>query len=219
MIIIYVYIIRNSEEINKNNMEAPEFLNAEVDPFAIFTKWYGIIEAGGRENYNAVALSSCGGDGRVASRMVLLKRYDSRGFVFFTNYGSKKGHHFAQNPYASMLFYWPEQGRQVRIEGWVEKVSREESDDYYNSRIHGHKLNAHASEQSRAIAGREALVQRYRELVEKYADKAPPRPADWGGYRLVPQLFEFWQEGENRLHDRMEYLLRDGLWIKRRLAP
>ncbi|MBS0010002.1 MAG: pyridoxamine 5'-phosphate oxidase [Bacteroidales bacterium] len=200
-------------------MENIEISNLYVDPFDLFKEWYGVREKSGLENYNAVALSTAGSNGRVSSRMVLLKKFDTVGFVFFTNYSSKKGLHLAQNPYASMLFYWPEQGRQVRIEGSVKKVSKEESDTYFNSRNHGHKLNALASDQSREIPDKEYLVQRYNELAEKYGDKAPRRPLNWGGYRLIPHLFEFWQEGKNRLHDRIEYCLQGGVWLKRRLAP
>ncbi|MBN1388867.1 MAG: pyridoxamine 5'-phosphate oxidase [Bacteroidales bacterium] len=200
-------------------MELRNISNTKKDPFNQFSLWYNIIRKENRDNYNGLALSTAGVDGRVSSRMVLLKKYDKKGFVFFTNYGSRKGLHLSQNPYASMLFYWPEHGRQVRIEGRTEKVSKKESDEYFNTRIQGHKLNALASDQSTEIPDRQYLLDRYNEMASMYHDTPPTRPDHWGGYRLVPDLFEFWEEGENRLHDRLEYRLLNGRWVIRRLAP
>lgn len=200
-------------------MKSQDITAFQKDPFIHFSGWYGIVEKENKPNYNALALSSSDGQGRVSSRMVLLKHYDSEGFVFFSNYESRKGRQLSRNPFASMLFYWPEHGRQVRIEGRVMKVSRKESDDYFNSRIPGHRINALISDQSTEIPGRQYLIGRYDKAASVYREKPPRRPAYWGGYRLVPDLFEFWQEGENRLHDRMEYRLEDEVWIKRRLAP
>ena len=200
-------------------MKSPGIAAFQKDPFIHFSGWYSIIEKENRPNYNALALSTADGSGRVSSRMVLLKHYDSEGFVFFSNYESRKGRQLSRNPFASMLFYWPDHGRQVRIEGRVMKVSRKESDDYFNSRIYGHRINALISDQSTEIPGRQYLIDSYEKMAGRYSDKPPRRPDYWGGYRLVPDLLEFWQEGENRLHDRMEYRLQDGLWLKRRLAP
>jgi pyridoxamine 5'-phosphate oxidase len=200
-------------------MKASGMMDFQKDPFIHFSGWYGIIEKENKPNYNALALSTTDGSGRVSSRMVLLKDYDSHGFVFYSNYQSRKGRQLAGNPFASMLFYWPGHGRQVRIEGSVMKLSAEESDDYFNSRIPGHKINALISNQSTEIPGRQYLIDRYEKAALEYRDRPPGRPAYWGGYRLIPDLFEFWQEGENRLHDRMEYRLVDGSWLKRRLAP
>ncbi len=189
------------------------------NPFDFFSDWYDIIEKDARENYNAVALSTSGQKGNVSSRMVLLKKYDERGFVFFSNYESRKGKQLDENPNAALLFYWPEYGRQVRIEGNVKKISDSESDEYFNSRIHGHKINAIASSQSTQIPDRQYLIKRYDELIKEYGNKAPARPYYWGGYRLIPELFEFWQEGENRFHDRIEYRLQVNRWVMRILAP
>ncbi len=224
-------------------MELKDKQDIHPDPFSLFAKWYAIRESSGQENYNAVALSTSGNDGRVSSRMVLLKGWDSKGFVFFTNYESRKGIQLEQNPYASLLFHWPGQGRQLRIEGLVIKTSRAESDDYFHSRIHGHKINALLSPQSREIPDRRFLIDRYEELISKYPEPVPenhrgsksdsqqgpksdsqqgPKPARppyWGGYRLKPLLFEFWQEGDKRLHDRTEYALHDSAWHTRKLAP
>lgn len=189
------------------------------DPFVQFSKWYSPIENNGSENHNAIALSTADKNGRVSSRMVLLKKYGEDGFTFFTNYNSRKGIQLSENPYASILFYWPEYGRQVRVEGRVVKTGKKESDDYFNSRIHGHKLNALASDQSREIPGRQYLIDRQSDLEGKYRDRPVSRPYHWGGYRLKPELFEFWQEGANRFHDRIEYRLQGGRWVTRRLAP
>lgn len=200
-------------------MEVKDKQDIHTDPFSVFAEWYAIRENSGKENYNAMALSTAGNDGRVSSRMVLLKRWDKRGFVFFSNYESRKGIQLEQNPYASLLFHWPGQRRQLRIEGLVTKTSRDESDDYFHSRKHSHKINALASPQSREIPDRHFLIDRYEELLDSYRNKKPARPIYWGGYRLKPLLFEFWQEGDNRLHDRTEYALHDSLWHIRRLAP
>ena len=200
-------------------MELSDFSNISDNPFVQFSKWYSPIENEGRENHNAIALSTAGKDGRVSSRMVLLKKYGEEGFTFFTNYNSRKGIQLSENPYASILFYWPDYGRQVRVEGRVVKISHKESDDYFNSRIHGHKLNALASNQSTEIPGRQYLIDRQNELEEKYRDQSPSRPAYWGGFRLIPDRVEFWEEGEHRFHNRLEYRLEDGKWLTRRLAP
>ncbi len=190
-----------------------------MDPFSQFSLWYDIIKKELRENFNAIALSTADLNGRVSSRMVLLKGYDRNGFVFFTNYSSRKGLHLSQNPYAAILFYWPDHGKQVRIEGRSEKVSQKESNDYFNSRIPGHKINALASYQSAEIPDRQYLIDRYNEMSVRYKDTTPARPDYWGGYRLVPDLFEFWEEGENRLHHRVEYRLAGNAWNARILAP
>lgn len=200
-------------------MELMDISNFDMDPFSQFSQWYKIIKDENRENYNALALSTAGIDGKVSSRMVLLKHYDIKGFIFFTNYNSKKGAHLSQNPFASLLFYWPDNRRQIRIEGYVEKVSKWESDEYFNSRIPGHKLNALASDQSTEIPDHQHIINRHKELAIIYHDSPPERPDYWGGYRLEPDLFEFWQEGKNRLHDRIEYRLKDNKWVIRRLAP
>ncbi|MCF8222945.1 MAG: pyridoxamine 5'-phosphate oxidase [Bacteroidales bacterium] len=197
-------------------MNSPATYN---NPFEFFSDWYATIEKEARDNYNAVALSTSGQNGNVSSRMVLLKNYDDRGFVFFSNYESRKGKQLDENPNASLLFYWPEYGRQVRIEGIVEKISASESDEYFDSRIHGHKINAIASSQSTQIPDRQYLIKRYDELIKEHGNKAPARPDYWGGYRFIPELFEFWQEGENRFHDRIEYRLQGNRWVMRILAP
>jgi pyridoxamine 5'-phosphate oxidase len=166
-----------------------------------------------------MTLATADAGGRPSARIVLLKGYDSRGFVFFSNYDSRKGQELACNPYASLLFHWIELERQVRIEGRVEKVATEESDDYYLSRPIGSRLGAWASPQSAVLSDRGILEQKLGELEKQYGDN-PPRPPHWGGYRLAPDCLEFWQGRASRLHDRLRYtLISAGNWKIERLAP
>ena len=193
--------------------------NFSPDPVSQFRSWYEPVLSSGRENSNAVALSTASVSGRVSSRMVLLKDFDDRGFVFFTNYGSKKGNHLNTNPGAAMLFYWPGMGRQVRIEGLVVKTGFAESDSYFASRAEGHKINAWASEQSNEIDRMDDLYDAARRVGVNFSGGDIPRPSFWGGYRLIPDLFEFWQEGKDRFHERIEYKNEGSGWSTRRLSP
>ena len=157
--------------------------------------------------------------GLPCARIVLLKSFDERGFVFYTNYNSRKGHELEENARACLLFYWPQLWRQVRIEGTVERVSEEESDQYFHSRPLGSRIGAWASEQSTRVESREALDQRFEEFSLKFGDNVP-RPSHWGCYRVEPNVIEFWQGQDNRLHDRLRYSLQDnGEWLIERLAP
>lgn len=190
------------------------------DPFQQFRRWHELARAAALHEPDAVALATATPDGKPSLRMVLLRGFDERGFVFFTNYQSRKGRELAQNPWAALTFWWPELRRQVRIEGWVEMVSTRESDEYFHSRPRGSRLAAWASAQSQLIAGREELDRRYAEVAAEYAGREPPRPPFWGGYRLVPTCVEFWQARENRLHDRLRYRRgEDGGWVVERLQP
>jgi pyridoxamine 5'-phosphate oxidase len=167
-----------------------------------------------------MTLATVGAEGRPSARVVLLRKLDERGFCFFTNYESRKGQELAQNPWAALLFWWGRLERQVRIEGQVERLSEAESDAYYHSRPKGSRLGAWASAQSQVIANRQVLEEKLAALEAEYAHTEPPRPSFWGGYRLVPTLFEFWQGGPHRLHDRIRYLRQeDGSWQIERLSP
>jgi pyridoxamine 5'-phosphate oxidase len=193
----------------------------EPTPFPQFHRWLNAAESAALPEFNAMTLSTASIDGKPSSRVVLLRGHDERGFVFFTNYLSRKGGELAANPFASLLFFWAPFQRQIRIEGTVSQVSPTESDAYFASRPKGHRLGALVSPQSQTIPGREFLASRMEELVRKYQDtEEVPRPEHWGGYRVAPTAIEFWQGRENRLHDRIRYSkLGDGQWIKQRLAP
>ena len=157
--------------------------------------------------------------GLPSARIVLLKSFDELGFVFYTNYNSRKGIELEENARACLLFYWPQLWRQVRIEGAVERVSAEESDQYFHSRPVGSKTGAWASNQSQPIESRAVLENRFRDFDSKFGENVP-RPPHWGGYRVIPEVIEFWQGQENRLHDRLRYSLQsDGSWLIERLAP
>ena len=191
----------------------------DPDPAAQFAGWYAEARESGVRMPEAVALATATRDGAPSARMVLLKGFDRAGFVFFSGYDSRKGHELAENPRAALLFYWDALGRQVRIEGRVGRVDTAESDEYWATRPLGSRLSAAASEQSRAVAGRELLEQRVASLAAEAEDTGPPRPERWGGYRLEPDAFEFWQHRDDRLHDRFRYSREDGGWTVERLQP
>lgn len=194
--------------------------DVDADPFRQFAAWFDEARAASPVEPNAMALATVGADGRPSLRMVLLKGADERGFVFYTNYESRKGRELADTPWAALTFFWPEMERQIRIEGRVEPVSAEESDAYFHSRPVGSQLSASASHQSEVIAGREELEQRVAALSAQYHDQEIPRPENWGGFRVIPDAIEFWQGRANRLHDRLRYrLLASGGWQIERLSP
>ncbi|MBL8519602.1 MAG: pyridoxamine 5'-phosphate oxidase [Betaproteobacteria bacterium] len=187
-------------------------------PLAQFDRWFQEALKAEVPEGNAMTLATCDADRRPSARVVLLKDYDHRGFVFYTNYESHKGHDLATNNRASLLFFWPSLERQVRIQGRVEQVSAADSDAYFKSRPLGSRIGAWASRQSEVIASRTDLESRWAAFEAEFGDN-PPRPPHWGGYRVVPQVVEFWQGRESRLHDRIRYRLSKGEWTIERLAP
>ncbi|HEX4010225.1 MAG TPA: pyridoxamine 5'-phosphate oxidase [Solirubrobacteraceae bacterium] len=191
----------------------------DPDPMRQFAAWFA--EAGTvMAAPEAAAVATATPEGRPSVRMVLVKRADERGFVFYTNYESRKGRELAADPFAALLFYWRELDRQVRIEGPVARVAPAESAAYIAGRGRGSQLSALASPQSRPIGSREALERRVAELAERYAGADLPIPDHWGGFRLAPEAIEFWQQGADRLHDRLRYTRAgDGGWGVERLAP
>ena len=194
--------------------------DAGADPFALFHKWFAQAVAANLHEPNAFVLATSTPDGFPSARLVLLKALDDRGFTFFTNYDSRKGHELDANPRAAVVFPWHALERQVRVEGAVEKVTAAESDDYFVNRPLGSRLGAWASAQSAVIPDRAFLQRRHEELVVRYPDGAVPRPAHWGGYRVVPSVFEFWQGRPSRLHDRIRFALTPpATWVRDRLSP
>lgn len=191
----------------------------DKNPLEQFLKWYRIVQRAGFIHPDSVVLATSTKDGKPSARMVLLKGFDKRGFIFFTNYKSRKGKELTENPYACLLFYWDKLNRQIRIEGTVKKVSRSECIEYFHSRPEGSQLGAWASVQSSVIMNRDVLEKRFSDFEETFKGKKIPLPEFWGGYRLVPNLYEFWQSRTNRLHDRLRYTLKRKNWIIERLAP
>lgn len=190
-----------------------------AEPFAQFDKWFKEALESEVLEVNAMNLATATPDGKPSNRMVLLKGLDDKGFVFFTNYHSDKGQMLAVNPHAALNFFWQELERQVRIEGVIEKVSHEESDEYFAARPKGAQIGAWVSEQSREIDNRDVLDQRLEELTKHYEHEEVIRPPHWGGYRLIPENVEFWQGRPNRLHDRLKYIRTGEGWKLVRLAP
>ncbi|HEY4271980.1 MAG TPA: pyridoxamine 5'-phosphate oxidase [Candidatus Udaeobacter sp.] len=192
----------------------------DPDPIKQFANWFTAAIEAGIHDVNAMSLATAGRDARPSVRIVLLKGFDQDGFVFFTNYESTKGKQLEANPYAALGFYWIELDRQIRISGEVERISRQESQIYFHSRPVGSQLSAWASRQSAVIDARRVLDARMAEMTERFRNKRIPLPPHWGGYRLKPDMMEFWQGRQNRLHDRFRYTRQaNGTWLIERLAP
>jgi pyridoxamine 5'-phosphate oxidase len=191
----------------------------DSNPLTVFGRWFDEARAEGAFEPDAAALATAGADGRPSVRMVLTKGFDEDGIVFFTNYGSRKAHELEANPHAALLFHWPSLGRQVRIEGGVARVPRADTEAYAHSRSRQSQLSALASPQSQPVPSREWLEQRVAEVDSEHAGAELPVREDWGGYRLSPVAWEFWQHRPNRLHDRFRYLPEASGWRFERLAP
>jgi len=213
----------------RNTPQDPRYEHATVglrrrdldpDPIKQFSGWFtAAIEAELRD-VNAMSLATVGQDGKPSVRIVLLKGFDQDGFVFFTNYESEKGKQLEANPRAALAFYWIELDRQIRVNGTVEKTSRQESARYFRSRPLGSQIAAWASRQSEVVDARRVLDARFAEMSERYANGPVPLPPHWGGYCLKPEMIEFWQGRPNRLHDRFRYTRQtNGSWLIHRLAP
>lgn len=200
-------------------LKSLEIDSLKTNPLDQFTQWLQEAVAVKALEPNAMVLSTASRDGKPSSRVVLLKQISSDGFVFFTNYNSKKGKQLRDNSYVALSFYWPELERQVRIEGKVKKTSAQESDAYFFSRPEGSQIGAWASPQSQSIPSRAFLEKLYGDFEAQFKNEELRRPEHWGGYNVIPSLVEFWQGRENRLHDRFQYTLSKNGWQIERLAP
>jgi pyridoxamine 5'-phosphate oxidase len=189
------------------------------EPLGAFRGWFREAAEAGIHMPEAMAVATATPGGAPSARMVLLKEFDERGFVFYTNYESRKGRDLAANSMAALLFYWDALGRQVRIEGAVARVAREESEAYFASRPEGSRIGAIASRQSEPIDGRRELEERVTELEREFAGKEVPLPEHWGGFRVAPGSYEFWQHRDDRLHDRIRYVRVGSAWLVERLQP
>ncbi len=208
--------------VEHRDFNFPPLRQAELlaDPFAQFERWVADVRAAKVSDWEAITLATSTPDGRPSARVVFLRGADARGFVFYTNYGSRKGRQLAANAHAALVLHWRELERQVCIEGTVSRLPAEESDAYFADRPRQSQLGAWASVQSEPLESTEVLEQRVDELGRRFANGPIPRPDHWGGYRLVPQRIEFWQGRPSRLHDRFVYDLQaDGTWTKQRLNP
>ena len=204
-------------EYGRGNLVESE---AAPSPFQQFARWFDDARAAGLPEINAMTLATAGADGSPSARVVLLKDFDARGFVFFTNYDSRKGRELAANARAALCFYWQPLERQVRVEGAIERTSREESEAYFRTRPVAAQVGAWVSRQSEPVASRAELERRYAEVAEQFAGREVPLPENWGGFRVVPHAVEFWQGRPSRLHDRLLYTRgADGRWALRRLSP
>ena len=205
---------------NANADLALDEKSADPNPLKLFRRWFDEAIASGSRLPDAMTLATSTKEGKPSARMVLLKQTDEQGFVFYTNYNSRKARELDENPYAVLVCYWVQLDRQVRVEGSVERVSAQESDEYFRTRPRESQLGAIASPQSEVIESREFLEQRFRDFEAMYRDRTVARPAHWGGYRLKPEMIEFWQNRASRLHDRILYQRQaDGNWTIKRLAP
>ncbi|GAB2575791.1 pyridoxamine 5'-phosphate oxidase [Spirosoma areae] len=204
---------------NEYTLNGLDITDVLTNPFAQFRQWFDAVLAAAVPEPNAMHLSTITAEGRPDSRIVLLKDVSDAGFVFYTNYESRKGRELTERPVACLTFFYPELERQIRVEGRVEKVSADESDAYFSSRPRGSQIGAWVSHQSTVIESRAVLESRQRELEAQFAGQPVPRPAYWGGFRVVPDALEFWQGRPSRLHDRIRYRKEGENWLVERLSP
>jgi pyridoxamine 5'-phosphate oxidase len=211
---LYINTLRH--DFSKQTLDETE---VNTDPVLQFKKWFQEAVDSKVNEPNAMTVCTATVDGKPSARILLLRNFNENGFVFYTNYTSRKGTEILENPNCALLFFWPELERQVRIEGVLKKQTTQESDMYFNSRPRGSKLGAWTSEQSKVIASRKILDEEYEKLSKKYPDEQVPRPPHWGGYVLQPLSIEFWQGRPSRLHDRIVYTKENNTWKIERLAP
>lgn len=204
---------------NEYISEGIDVSNLKSNPFDQFEVWFNEAVENKLIEPNVMNLSTVSAEGKPSSRIVLLKGFDERGFIFYTNYDSRKAIELSKNNFAAMTFLWLELYKQVRIEGTVQRVSEMESDSYFNSRPRGSQIGAWVSAQSKPIIDRMELEDKAAEIERQFEGKVVPRPDNWGGYCLSPVLVEFWQGRANRLHDRIQYNLKNDIWTKHRLSP
>ena len=206
-----------------NTQTLPEFLDEKTvdrNPIDLFRRWFDAAVNSGSRLPESMTLATATRDGKPSARVVLLKQFDNEGFVFYTNYNSSKARQLEENPYAALVMYWTVLDRQVRVEGAVERVSPDQSDEYFRSRPRDSKIGALASPQSEVIDGRQVLEQRFKDFDKFYRDRHVERPAHWGGYLVKPERIEFWQNRSSRMHDRILYEREpSGSWSIKRLAP
>ncbi|MCX7833412.1 MAG: pyridoxamine 5'-phosphate oxidase [Ignavibacteria bacterium] len=211
---------KNLEDLRKTyKLKSLDTKEVKLNPFEQFSDWFDEVLNSGLIEPNAMILATADKNGKPSARTLLLKGFSDKGFVFYTNYESRKGREIAENNKATILFYWPELERQVRIEGIVEKISRKESERYFKTRPFTSKIGAWASNQSEVINSRFTIIKKFLYYLAKFHSKDIPIPDFWGGYVLIPDNFEFWQGRPSRLHDRIRYRLENGLWIIERLSP
>jgi pyridoxamine 5'-phosphate oxidase len=209
-----------NQKNDKNTLGLSSCFEELDNPIDLFRKWFDKAKESEPNDPNAVALATSNDNKQPSVRMVLLKGLSNEGFVFYTNFNSKKGNDLKKNQFASMCFHWKSLRRQVRIVGAVKQVTSQEADDYYNSRSYKSRIAAWASSQSETMPNREIFLNKIKEFKNKYSDeKKVPRPPHWSGWRLHPKEVEFWVDGENRVHERLNYILKDDNWIKEILYP
>jgi pyridoxamine 5'-phosphate oxidase len=210
---------RSSRSPRNSRVQALSEKTISTDPYDQFNSWFQAALDAKIPKPEAMTLATASADGTLSARIVLLKDVDSKGFSFYTNYESTKGKHLAENPRAALVFFWPVLERQVRIEGVVEKLSREESKEYFQSRPRNSRIGAWASRQSNPIDSRLVLDEQFQAYSRQFRNEEVPLPEDWGGYRVIPNRIEFWQSRQNRLHDRISYVREDSSWKIIRLSP